>query len=82
MESENYKTCPYYPQHLVPIERMPYHLVKCEQNYRGPPLEKCKYNATHVLPAGQMEEHYQSCIDYFNANREKNEHLYGIRHNS
>lgn len=68
---EGWVRCPYNDQHLVPYQRMPYHLVKCQQNYKGPPLEVCPYNATHRVPQGTLGEHFRTCAAYFHANRER-----------
>ncbi|XP_043640587.1 protein D7 [Drosophila teissieri] len=55
-------TCPYDKSHRIMIFRMPKHIVKCAKNYRGPPLQICKYNATHRVL--DMEEHLKEC-DYY-----------------
>lgn len=59
--------CPYFPDHIVPYSRMPYHLIKCKVHYKGPPLDTCKYNATHLVPKGTLDEHYKTCIAVFHA---------------
>lgn len=70
---EGWVNCPYDRQHLVPYQRMPYHLAKCRRNYRGPPLEQCLYNATHLVSPGTLEQHYESCPAYYQATREQYE---------
>ncbi|KAH8260350.1 hypothetical protein KR026_009943 [Drosophila bipectinata] len=56
--------CPYNPDHRIMLFRMPGHIVKCKKNYRGPPLQICKYNATHRVL--DMEEHLKECTYYRN----------------
>lgn len=65
--------CPYDPQHVVPYARMPYHLMKCKKNYRGPELDTCPFNATHLVKKGTLDEHYKTCIAYYHASRPYNE---------
>lgn len=56
--------CPFNKEHLVIRHRMPYHIVKCKKNYKGPPLETCAYNAMHMLPIEQMPKHLDECKEY------------------
>lgn len=69
MESE-WVICPYFPAHTVPYKRMPYHLIKCRQQYNGPPLDTCPFNATHLVPKGTLSEHFKSCVAFYHATRE------------
>lgn len=63
--------CPYNALHRLAGHRMPYHMIKCKKNYRGPPLDTCPFNAMHMVPQGTLQEHFLKCDDYFNANRER-----------
>jgi len=62
MSNYEFGICPYNPDHRIMLFRMPKHIVKCEKNYRGPPLKICKYNATHRVL--DMEEHLKECSYY------------------
>lgn len=72
MEEETV-SCPYNPEHLVQYTRMPYHLMKCKVNYKGPPLDTCPYNATHLVKKGTLPEHFKECIAHFHATRTQDE---------
>lgn len=63
--------CPYNEAHVLPYQRMPYHLVKCKPKYNGPPLDTCPFNATHLVPKGTLEEHFKTCVAFYHANRER-----------
>lgn len=56
--------CPYNKAHLIIRHRMPFHIVKCQKSYAGPPLDTCAYNAMHRLPAGAMTKHLEQCAEY------------------
>eukprot|EP00099_Drosophila_melanogaster_P017927 NP_608903.1 uncharacterized protein Dmel_CG14036 [Drosophila melanogaster] len=62
MSDFEYGICPYDKSHRILLFRMPKHLIKCEKNYCGPPLQTCKYNATHRVQ--DMEKHLKEC-DYY-----------------
>ncbi|XP_033173688.1 gametocyte-specific factor 1 [Drosophila mauritiana] len=62
MSDCEYGICPYDKSHRILLFRMPKHIIKCEKNYRGPPLQTCKYNATHRVL--NMEKHLKEC-DYY-----------------
>ncbi|XP_017043804.1 gametocyte-specific factor 1 [Drosophila ficusphila] len=62
MSDYQFGVCPYDQNHRIMLFRMPKHIVKCEKNYRGPPLKICKYNAAHRVL--DMEEHLKEC-DYY-----------------
>ncbi|XP_022232642.1 gametocyte-specific factor 1 [Drosophila obscura] len=62
MSNYSFGTCPYNKDHRIMLFRMPGHIVKCMQNYHGPPLYTCKYNAIHRVL--DMEEHLKECEDY------------------
>ncbi|XP_054743314.1 gametocyte-specific factor 1 [Anastrepha obliqua] len=64
MNEEEFILCPYNKSHQIIRYRMPGHMMKCRKNYRGPPLDQCMYNATHLVPMGTMDEHLESCRDY------------------
>ena len=65
MNEEEFILCPYNNSHRIIRFRMPGHMMKCRKNYRGPPLDQCMYNATHLVPMGTMEAHLEGCRDYF-----------------
>lgn len=70
-EESDWVKCPYNATHLVPYQRMPYHLIKCKANYKGPPLDTCPFNATHLVAKGTLSEHFETCVAYYHANRER-----------
>ncbi|KAI9584210.1 hypothetical protein GQX74_010545 [Glossina fuscipes] len=51
MSDDEFAVCPYNNAHRVLRIRMPSHIIKCRKNYKGPQLEQCAYNATHLVPA-------------------------------
>ncbi|KAI8042498.1 protein D7 [Drosophila gunungcola] len=65
MSDYEFGICPYDKTHRIMLFRMPKHIVKCQKNYRGPPLKICKYNATHRVL--DMEEHLKECPYYLRA---------------
>lgn len=71
VNEDEWVKCPYNQQHVVPYQRMPYHLLKCKAKYTGPPLDTCPFNATHLVPKGTLNEHFKECIAYFHANRDR-----------
>lgn len=64
MNKEEYAICPYNASHTIIRNRMPYHIVKCRQNYRGPPLSICPFNAMHIMPSTDIDNHVNNCPDY------------------
>lgn len=56
--------CPFDSAHKLERHRMPYHVVRCRRNYRGPALVACAFNAMHLIPAEQMAVHLAECVDY------------------
>lgn len=73
MDDNKWVSCPYNEEHRVLELRLPYHMIRCKKNYKGPPLETCPFNATHLVPQGTLQEHYTECISYFHAMRERME---------
>ncbi|XP_055383063.1 gametocyte-specific factor 1 homolog [Condylostylus longicornis] len=61
---DEYVTCPFNKAHRILKFRMPRHIIKCQLNYRGDPLEQCPYNAQHFIKEGTLAEHLNSCEDY------------------
>uniref|UniRef100_A0A6G1RPW5 Gametocyte specific factor 1-like n=1 Tax=Hypotaenidia okinawae TaxID=2861861 RepID=A0A6G1RPW5_9GRUI len=57
--------CPYDKSHQVRVSRLPYHLVKCQQN--NPQLARklatCPFNARHRVPQAELRSHITSCPD-------------------
>lgn len=72
---DDWQKCPYNEAHIVPYQRMPYHLIKCKPKYNGPPLDTCPFNAIHLVPKGTLQEHFKTCSAYFHANRERIENI-------
>lgn len=54
--------CPYDPLHKVNSKRWVYHLAKCKQNYGGE-FKKCPFNASHHVPAPELDYHTSNCPD-------------------
>ncbi|XP_017152555.1 gametocyte-specific factor 1 [Drosophila miranda] len=73
MSNYLFGTCPYNKNHRIMLLRMPGHIVKCMQNYDGPPLHTCKYNATHRVL--DMEEHLKECEEYVKFNETSMIHI-------
>lgn len=67
----SYVKCPYDSSHQISVSRMPNHMLRCERNYRGPPLQNCPFNAMHRVPAGTLAEHFKTCDAYYATKREK-----------
>ncbi|KAM6307980.1 gametocyte-specific factor 1 [Podargus strigoides] len=65
MEPEALVQCPYDKGHLVPVSRLPYHLVKCQQNNprAARMLGTCPFNARHRMPSSKLRSHITSCPD-------------------
>ncbi|XP_075301765.1 gametocyte-specific factor 1 [Opisthocomus hoazin] len=55
--------CPYDKSHLIRACRLPYHLVKCQQNNPrvARTLAVCPFNASHRVPQAQLQSHVASC---------------------
>lgn len=64
-EAEDLVTCPYDPTHRVRNKKMPYHLMKCQQNHRGQKLVICPFNALHEVPQQELRYHMKSCPERF-----------------
>lgn len=47
--------CPYNKSHLILMERMQTHLVKCGRNYPDIVLKKCPFNVCHLMPEADLE---------------------------
>ncbi|XP_075581008.1 LOW QUALITY PROTEIN: gametocyte-specific factor 1 [Pelecanus crispus] len=65
MEPEALVQCPYDKSHQVRVSRLPYHLVKCQQNNPqvARTLATCPFNARHRVPQGKLRSHVASCPD-------------------
>ncbi|NXW80537.1 GTSF1 factor, partial [Hirundo rustica] len=65
MEPDALVQCPYDRSHQVRVSRLPYHLVRCQQNNpqvsRG--LATCPFNARHRVPRAQLRGHAATCPD-------------------
>lgn len=64
MADDELITCPFNPAHLIIKHRMPYHIVKCQKQYRGEKLVVCHFNAMHWIPPYKMREHLEECAEY------------------
>ncbi|XP_077572860.1 gametocyte-specific factor 1 isoform X2 [Stigmatopora nigra] len=55
--------CPFDKSHQIRICRFPYHIIKCKKNH--PQLAKqmktCSFNACHVMPKHELDEHTKTC---------------------
>lgn len=58
-----YVKCPYFPEHELRRSRMPYHIMKCQNNPRAPKLLACPYNYLHRVRPEDQEEHLSLCED-------------------
>lgn len=63
-QQDDMAVCPFNGDHKLVRHRMPYHIVRCRRNYRGPALVACAFNAMHLMPAAQMADHLAECDDY------------------
>ena len=54
-------TCPYNEHHSVRLDRMQYHLMKCQKNYPDADFAICPFNATHHIPRINLESHIKEC---------------------
>lgn len=63
-DEDDMAVCPFNGDHKLLRHRMPYHIVRCRRNYRGPALVACAFNAMHLMPAAQMADHLAECDDY------------------
>uniref|UniRef100_A0A6G1S6Y8 Protein D7 n=1 Tax=Aceria tosichella TaxID=561515 RepID=A0A6G1S6Y8_9ACAR len=58
-----YVTCPYFPEHVLRRSRMPYHLMKCQNNPAAPKLLACPFNYLHRVRPEDQQEHLLNCED-------------------
>ncbi|XP_032939195.1 gametocyte-specific factor 1 [Catharus ustulatus] len=65
MEPDALVQCPYDRSHQVRVSRLPYHLVRCQQNNPqvSRSLATCPFNARHRVPRGHLRSHVSSCPD-------------------
>ncbi|XP_048183569.1 gametocyte-specific factor 1 [Corvus hawaiiensis] len=65
MEPDALVQCPYDRSHQVRVCRLPYHLVRCQQNNPqvSRTLATCPFNARHRVPRGHLRSHVTSCPD-------------------
>ncbi|NXC08232.1 GTSF1 factor, partial [Orthonyx spaldingii] len=63
MEPDALVQCPYDRSHQVRVSRLPYHLVRCQQNNPqvSRALATCPFNARHRVPRGHLHSHVTSC---------------------
>jgi len=57
------KTCPYDPSHRVHAKRFLRHIMKCQKNYPNARMQKCPFNATHIIPDEMYTAHLENCPD-------------------
>lgn len=62
-EPDVYVTCPYFPEHKLRRSRLPYHLMKCSKNPKGPVLFACPFNFLHRVPNEDRLNHVFTCED-------------------
>lgn len=58
-----YVKCPYFPEHELRRSRMPYHIMKCQNNPRAPKLLACPYNYLHRVRPEDQSQHLEICED-------------------
>ncbi|XP_066063645.1 gametocyte-specific factor 1 [Chamaea fasciata] len=65
MEPDALVQCPYDRSHQVRVSRLPYHLVRCQQNHPqvSRTLATCPFNASHRVPRAHLRGHVTSCPD-------------------
>ncbi|NXL79479.1 GTSF1 factor, partial [Leptocoma aspasia] len=65
MEPDALVQCPYDRSHQVRVSRLPYHLVRCQQNNPqvSRTLATCPFNARHRVPRGHLRSHVSTCPD-------------------
>ncbi|XP_041324167.1 gametocyte-specific factor 1 isoform X2 [Pyrgilauda ruficollis] len=65
MEPDALVQCPYDRSHQVRVSRLPYHLVRCQQNNPqvSRTLATCPFNARHRVPRALLRGHVTSCPD-------------------
>ena len=56
-------TCPYNEHHSVRLDRMQYHITKCQKNHPEADFAICPFNATHHIPRINLESHIKECRD-------------------
>lgn len=61
-----YVTCPYFPEHVLRRSRMPYHLMKCQNNPNAPNLLACPFNYMHRVRPEDRQQHIILCEDRVN----------------
>lgn len=66
-----YVTCPYFPEHELRRSRMPYHLMKCQNNPNAPKLLACPFNYLHRVRPEDQQEHLLTCEDRVNKRFDK-----------
>jgi hypothetical protein len=59
--NETFVTCPYNEHHSVRLNRMQYHLTKCQKNYPDADFAICPFNARHHIPRINLESHIKEC---------------------
>ncbi|XP_074386660.1 gametocyte-specific factor 1 [Zonotrichia albicollis] len=65
MDPDAVVQCPYDRSHQVRESRLPYHLVRCQQNNPqvSRTLATCPFNARHRVPRAILRAHVASCPD-------------------
>ncbi|KAM6994068.1 gametocyte-specific factor 1 [Passerculus sandwichensis] len=65
MDPDAVVQCPYDRNHQVRESRLPYHLVRCQQNNPqvSRTLATCPFNARHRVPRALLRAHVASCPD-------------------
>lgn len=63
VQPDKYTRCPYFPEHELRVSRLPYHLIKCQNNPDAPRLLACPYNYLHRVKPEEQREHMLTCED-------------------
>lgn len=62
-QPDEYVRCPYFPEHELRRNRLPYHIMKCQRNPMAPKLLICPYNFLHRIRHEDHREHLLLCED-------------------
>ncbi|CAL4119003.1 unnamed protein product, partial [Meganyctiphanes norvegica] len=61
--TEKLVPCPFNESHQILPHRMALHIIKCRKNYPDVEMRTCQYNATHIIPVADYDEHMTKCTD-------------------
>ena len=63
VQPDEYVKCPYFPEHELRRNRLPYHLMKCQSNPNAPKLFVCPFNYLHRVSFEERQQHLIVCED-------------------